>query len=188
MYAGDVEGYRSGKMRGYRDAAAGFVLDHRGFGCGAPRLRDVAAVPARGDVGGAFFPWRKLDWYGGLAGRGTVCLWDFVLVEYAVLDRDSRDPVVGLCYFPGNRPTGDAVPAVPCSCGARHRPAGDGAGTAARQPARAALYRGGVRIVMEAGGGSLINWNYLLLGGVVLCLSYAFAYGAHLQQEADETL
>lgn len=50
------------------------------------------------------------------------------------------------------------------------------------------LLRGGVRIVMEAGGGSLINWNYLLLGGVVLCLSYAFAYGAHLQQEADETL
>lgn len=50
------------------------------------------------------------------------------------------------------------------------------------------LLRGGVRIVMEAGGGSLINWNYLLLGGVVLCLSYAFAHGAHLQQEADETL
>ena len=42
------------------------------------------------------------------------------------------------------------------------------------------LLRGGVRIVMEAGGGSLINWNYLLLGGVVLCLSYAFAYGCLL--------
>lgn len=39
-----------------------------------------------------------------------------------------------------------------------------------------------------AGQNSLVNWQYLTIGGIIIFLSYVFAYGAYLQQEYDETL
>lgn len=39
-----------------------------------------------------------------------------------------------------------------------------------------------------AGGTSLVNINSLLIGAIVICLSYIFEYGTVLQREADETI
>ena len=48
--------------------------------------------------------------------------------------------------------------------------------------------RDGVQLVSGNGDGSFVNMTYILLGAVIICLSYVFAYGAALQQESDETL
>lgn len=40
----------------------------------------------------------------------------------------------------------------------------------------------------SGGSGSMIDGNSLLFGGLIICLSYVFAYGTLLQQESDETL
>lgn len=50
------------------------------------------------------------------------------------------------------------------------------------------LVRDGVQLVSGNGDGSFVNMTYILLGAVIICLSYVFAYGAALQQESDETL
>lgn len=50
------------------------------------------------------------------------------------------------------------------------------------------LVRDGVQLVSGSGDGSFVNMTYILLGAVIVCLSYVFAYGAALQQESDETL
>ena len=54
---------------------------------------------------------------------------------------------------------------------------------------RETLTRAGVQLSHALSvDGSLVNWGVVLLGGVVLWLSYVFAYGAYLQQETDELL
>lgn len=47
-----------------------------------------------------------------------------------------------------------------------------------------------VCFVMGVGGGTIrvIDMYSLLIGGLVICLSYIFAYGARLQEESDELL
>lgn len=40
----------------------------------------------------------------------------------------------------------------------------------------------------SGGSGSMVDLNSLLIGGIMICLSYIFAYGTSLQQESDETL
>lgn len=46
--------------------------------------------------------------------------------------------------------------------------------------------------IARYGGGGLGNsaywWQRLLIGGILICLSYIFEYGASLQMESDETL